>query len=58
MNFTNLGGNIFNLDNIVMVEEYNGTGKGLVHCMDGHTYTISESEYKALVELLGETRPY
>ena len=36
MNFTNLGGNIFNLDNIVRVEEYNGTGKGLVHCMDGH----------------------
>ena len=36
MNFTNLGGNIFNLDNIVMVEEYNGTGKGVVHCMDGH----------------------
>lgn len=45
---------------IVMVEPYdNGeTISGWVHCTDGHTYIISESEYRALVELLGETRPY
>lgn len=60
MNYTNLGGSIFNLDHIVMVEPYNNgeTTEGLVHCTDGHTYTISESEYRTLVELLGETRPY
>lgn len=47
-------------NHIVMVEPYdNGeTISGWIHCTDGHTYTISESEYRALVELLGETRPY
>lgn len=60
MNYTNLGGSIFNLNHIVMVEPYNNgeTISGWIHCTDGHTYTISESEYHALVELLGETRPY
>lgn len=36
MNYTNLGGSIFNLDHIVMVEPYdNGeTISGWVHCTD------------------------
>jgi len=48
MNYTNLGGSIFNLDHIVMVEPYdNGeTISGWAHCTDGHTYIISESEYR------------
>lgn len=48
------------MDLIVMVEPYDDgeTISGWIHCTDGHTYTISESEYRTLVELLGETRPY
>ena len=43
---------IFNLDHIVMVEPYDEGG--VVHCTDNHSYHISESEYKQLLELLGK----
>lgn len=47
-----LEGHIFNLDAIVMVEPYDKGG--VVHCTDNHTYEISETEYKQLLELLGK----
>ena len=43
---------IFNLDAIVMIEPYDEGG--VVHCTDKHSYHISESEYKQLLELLGK----
>ena len=43
---------IFNLDAVVMVEPYDEGG--VVHCTDNHSYHISESEYKQLLELLGK----
>ena len=43
---------IFNLDAIVMIEPYDEGG--VVHCTDNHSYHISESEYKQLLELLGK----
>jgi len=43
---------IFNLNAIVMVEPYDEGG--VVHCTDNHSYHISESEYKQLLELLGK----
>ena len=45
-----LENHIFNLNAIIMIEPYNNGG--FVHCTDGHAYTISETEYKQLVELL------
>lgn len=43
---------IFNSDAIIMVEPYDEGG--VVHCTDNHSYHISESEYKQLLELLGK----
>lgn len=45
-----LDNHIFNLDAIVMIEPY--YYGGLVHCINNHTYEISETEYKQLLELL------
>ena len=47
-----LDNHIFNLDAIVMIEPYDEGG--VVHCTDKHSYHISESEYKQLLELLGK----
>lgn len=47
-----LDNHIFNLDAIIMVEPY--YEGGFVHCIDRHTYEISEVEYKQLLELLGK----
>lgn len=43
---------IFNSDAIIMIEPY--YDGGLVHCIDRHTYEISEVEYKQLLESLGK----
>ena len=43
---------IFNSDAIIMIEPY--YDGGFVHCIDNHTYELSEAEYKQLLELLGK----
>ena len=48
-----LENHIFNLDTIVMIEPYKKYNDyGFVHCINGHAYQISKSEYKQLLELL------